>query len=172
MQRFREHRTLTDTEEQMEKVKDYLMGIRKAQYQIHANEETIHRINQEILIMRESILSLRGIAYDGDRVQTSAHDALSDQVARLIDSTDEFRAQLLSLYDANRQMQEEVRLRSSQIADVPEPKLRDILHKIYVEGKNMVQVSHEMSYVYHYACALHREALARFAELYPDFVEM
>ena len=149
----------------MEKVKDYLMGIRKAQYQIRVNEETIHQINQEILIMR-------GSAYDGDRVQTSAHDALSDQVARLIDSTDEFRAQLLSLYDANRQMQEEVRLRSSQIADVPEPKLRGILHKIYIEGKNMVQVSHEMSYVYHYACALHREALARFAELYPDFVEM
>lgn len=84
-------------------------------------------------------------------------DSMAEKLAKLMDSFNE-------LLDKINKMQEKQIQIEEQLLKVEQP-YRNILDKIYIQGKSLVKVADEMEYDYKYLCYKHGIALNKFDEL-------
>ena len=129
--------------------KKYLLQIRQI-------SGAIVRRKKELKNLRSSGMSLRPQNYSADRVQHSYSGQRSEKMA-------EWRA------DLQREIQEDIerlaKLRHeivTKINGLSRPEYSEMLHSIYVEGKDLARTAEEMHYSYNYACTLHGRALKEF----------
>lgn len=84
-------------------------------------------------------------------------DSMAEKLAKLMDSFNE-------LLDKINKMQEKQIQIEEQLLKVEQP-YRNILDKIYIQGKSLVKVADEMEYDYKHLCYKHGIALNKFDEL-------
>lgn len=83
-------------------------------------------------------------------------DSMAEKLAKLMDSFNE-------LLDKINKMQEKQIEIENQLLKVEQP-YRNILEKIYIQGKSLVKVADEMGYSYREICRKHGIALKKFEE--------
>lgn len=83
-------------------------------------------------------------------------DSMAEKIAKLMDSFNE-------LLDKINKMQEKQIEIENQLLKVEQP-YRNILEKIYIQGKSLVKVADEMGYSYREICRKHGIALKKFEE--------
>lgn len=81
-------------------------------------------------------------------------DSMAEKLAKLMDSFNE-------LLDKINKMQEKQIQIEEQLLKVEQP-YRNILDKIYIQGKSLVKVADEMGYSYREICRKHGKALNKF----------
>lgn len=86
-----------------------------------------------------------------------AQDTMAEKLVKLMDLFNE-------LLDHIKQMQEKQSEIEKQLLKVEQP-YRNILDKVYVQGKSLIQVADEMSYSYVHICREHLVALNKFDEI-------
>lgn len=84
-------------------------------------------------------------------------DSMAEKIAKLMDSFNE-------LLDKINKMQEKQIEIENQLLKVEQP-YRNILEKIYIQGKSLVKVADEMEYDYKHLCYKHGIALNKFDKL-------
>lgn len=136
----------------MNPAKEYLLQIRKI-------EDQIRQIEWNAADIR-SRLTAHGIRYDGDRVQTSAGDPMSEAFARLDEVEREERRTLADL----RRKRTEI---AQMLYPLPE-KYSNLLYLRYCKLMRLDKVADTMGYSYEYIRRMHGEALREFGEIYPD----
>lgn len=121
------------------------------------------KINQKIeesSALRELVKG-RGMAYDGDRVQTSPRNAQEDLIIRYTDLEQDIDGMIDQyLYLKDRIINEIHQLSDSRFVR--------ILHDHYVPDqsnrvKSLEQIAVELDYTYKYVCELHGYALQEFS---------
>lgn len=75
----------------METIKEYLYAIKHERREIDELRDQIDRLRSDLLP--------KGIVYDGDRVQSSPRDSMSEAVARLVDFEDQLGRRLTRLLE-------------------------------------------------------------------------
>lgn len=107
---------------------------------IETQKETVNRLN--------SILS------DMPRTSRNVNDKEAENISKLIDSFDE----MMQIIIQEEKKQKEI---VEQINKVEFP-YRNILFKVYIQGKTLVTVASEMNYSYVHVCREHGIALNKF----------
>lgn len=110
---------------------------------IETQKETVNRLN--------SILS------DMPRTSRNVNDKEAENISKLIDSFDEMMQIIIQEEEKQKKIVE-------QINKVEFP-YRNILFKVYIQGKSLVTVACEMNYDYKHMCYKHGIALNKFEEL-------
>lgn len=128
--------------------KEYLQEIAKYKRMIEA------KIKQRKKL-RESLSFIEGVSYEKDRVQSSPHDKLSENVIRVVDMDREIE-------NAIEQYNEELMRRVDQINSLAKAEFIEILTERYVDELSFEQIAVNINYSYHYTCQLHGEALREF----------
>lgn len=105
--------------------------------------------------LRESLSFIEGVSYEKDRVQSSPHDKLSENVVRVVDMDREIE-------NAIEQYNEELMRRVDQINSLAKAEFIEILTERYVDELSFEQIAVNINYSYHYTCQLHGEALREF----------
>jgi chromosome segregation ATPase len=86
-----------------------------------------------------------------------AEDSMAEKLAKLMDSFNELLDKINKMQDRQIEIEE-------QLLKVDQP-YRNILDKIYIQGKTLVKVADEMEYDYKHLCYKHGIALNKFDEL-------
>lgn len=128
-----------------EDLKDYKYNqiwIKDQTEYIEAQKETINKLN--------SILS------DMPRGSKQVYDSEADKLAKLMDKFDE----LMNTIIEEKKKQEKI---VEQVNKIEFP-YRNILYKVYIQGKNLVTVASEMNYSYERMKHMNGIALLKFDE--------
>ena len=134
-------------------VKEYLSQIRKLDDVIAYKEAQ----RKELL---EEMASIQAIAYDKDRVQSSASaDGMINKMIRL----DEMACELEDTMIERAKKRAEI---TTQITLMPNGTYMQILFKRYVEMQKFEQIALDMNYSYDRVRHLHQEACETFGEIY------
>lgn len=130
--------------------KEYLSQYRTAEIKIEHREKQLAELR--------ATLCAAGINLS-EKVQTSPKDSMSEDVARVIDLEAEIRAEKLRLEEFKHKIINEIHM-------LDNPLYISILHKRYVECKNLWDISQESDTQYDYAHMrhLHGYALQAFAD--------
>lgn len=107
---------------------------------IEAQKETINRLNNTLSDMPK-----------GSR---KVNDTEAENISKLIDSFDEMMKIIVQEEEKQKKIVE-------QINKIEFP-YRNILFKVYIQGKSLVTVASEMKYDYKYMCKMHGFALDKF----------
>lgn len=129
-----------------ENLKDYKytqMWIKDQTEYIEAQKETINRLN--------SIIS------DMPRGSKIAYDTEAEKLSELIDKFNE----LMNTIIEQKKKQEKI---VEQVNKIEFP-YRNILYKVYIQGKSLVTVASEMNYSYVHICREHGIALNKFDDM-------
>ena len=129
-----------------EDLKDYKytqMWIKDQTEYIEAQKETINRLN--------SIIS------DMPRGSKIAYDTEAEKLSELIDKFNE----LMNTIIEQKKKQEKI---VEQVNKIEFP-YRNILYKVYIQGKSLVTVASEMNYSYVHICREHGIALNKFDDM-------
>ena len=110
---------------------------------IETQKETVNRLN--------SILS------DMPRTSRNVNDKEAENISKLIDSFDEMMQIIIQEEKKQKKIVE-------QINKIEFP-YRNILFKVYIQGKSLVTVASEMNYDYKHMCYKNGIALNKFDEL-------
>ena len=131
--------------------KQYLNQLRTIEAVIRARKGQLERLRKEQTF-------LPGIAYDMERVQTSANPDPMKPSDRLLDLEREIAAKI--------ETAERMRSRIiDEIESLQNPLYVTILIERYVEGLNFEKIADQMRYSYMYVIHLHGEALQNFAQM-------
>jgi len=139
------------------------MTAKKYLQQAKKCELSIRRIENKIQKIRDSLL-LIGINYEGDRVQTSPKDRMSDGMA---DIDEVYRANL-EQYSSNVKLLDTI---ENQIYGMEKKLYIDILSYHYLDDLSFNKVASLIGYDYDYVIHQHGKALLAFAKKYPDVLE-
>lgn len=129
-----------------EDLKDYKytqMWIKDQTEYIETQKETINRLN--------SIIS------DMPRGSKTAYDTEAEKLSELIDKFDE----LMNTIIEEKKKQEKI---LEQVNKIEFP-YKNILYKVYIQGKSLVTVASEMNYSYVHICREHGIALNKFDDM-------
>ena len=133
--------------------KEYLLQIENLTNRIKEQEEYIQRLKDS--------LSIAGISYDKDRVQTSPDP---DKFCHIFAQIDE---QEKVLEDMKTKLVN-VRVKSLNIIHkIEDDRYRRILTTIYVDMRSLKKAANILSFSYDYMKELHQEALNAFSENFP-----
>lgn len=123
------------------------------------------QINQDIERleeMKQSAMSISGIDYSKDRVQTSpVGDKLCSSVARYTAFDEKINKEVDRFVDAKEQIIREIR----GLRDV---NYIQVLYKVYVQFKTVRIAAQEMKKSYRYVVQVHNQALKAFEEMYKN----
>ena len=119
------------------------MWIKDQTEYIEAQKETINRLN--------SIIS------DMPRGSKIAYDTEAEKLSELIDKFNE----LMNTIIEEKRKQEKI---VEQVNKIEFP-YRNILYKVYIQGKSLVTVASEMNYSYVHICREHGIALNKFDDM-------
>lgn len=119
------------------------MWIKDQTEYIEAQKETINRLN--------SIIS------DMPRGSKVAYDTEAEKLSELMDKFDE----LMNIIIEEKRKQERIVEKVNKI----EFPYRNILYKVYIQGKSLVTVASEMNYSYVHICREHGIALNKFDDM-------
>lgn len=119
------------------------MWIKDQTEYIEAQKETINRLN--------SIIS------DMPRGSKVAYDTEAEKLSELMDKFDE----LMNTIIEEKRKQERIVEKVNKI----EFPYRNILYKVYIQGKSLVTVASEMNYSYVHICREHGIALNKFDDM-------
>ena len=126
--------------------KEYLQQIRKLDILI-----TQRRKELEELRLQDGV---RGISYEGDRVQTSPKGEAN--YVRLVEKRAKLEGEIneliTELYELRHKIINEIQLLDNDV-------YTDILYKRYVEYMSLERIAVEMHYSYFHTCKLHGGAL-------------
>lgn len=125
--------------------KKYLEQIRRYQRMIRTKEDQIREL-------RESLLFLRAIDYDRDRVQTSPKDSLPDQVGKLVELENEYKRTV----EAYQRKKDEI---LKMIASLDNPLYEHVLILRYVNGCGLEEIADDLTHDYSYIRHVHGWAL-------------
>lgn len=127
--------------------KEYLRQLRTAEIKIEQKEEELERLKSSL----ESIST----GTDGERVQTTPRDRLSEEITRIVDLEKEINSDLGALLMLRNKI-------INEIQSMDNPVYINILYKRYVEYKSLEEIAVEMSYSYIHIKRLHGYALLEF----------
>lgn len=122
----------------------------------HYNEMELERIQQTIVQKRQSAYGVSGIAYDGEKVQSSGKNPSEERIYKYLQSVEKFEKQIEEI---NRQ-QEEIH---NAIEKVQNMRYKQILRYRYLSGLNMSLVASLMNYSEVHTSRLHKSAIDEFA---------
>jgi hypothetical protein len=113
--------------------------------------------------IRNSIVYLKGVSYDMEKIQVSPSDALSDTMARLIDAEKE-------AMDAIWTYEQYYQGCVDKINDLSKPEYVEILTRRYLrddyKSRQLLHIALDMGYSYERAKHIHGEALQEFYKKY------
>lgn len=89
-------------------------------------QRRVRALERRQATLRTRADGLRGIAYDGDRVQTSPHNTQEDTLLMLYDVEEQYAHTLEDLY---MQLQD----REKEIDSLPDPVQREVLKALYID---------------------------------------
>lgn len=121
------------------------------------NKEFIKDKLEYIEELRESINKLTATISDMPRGSRQVEDSMAEKIAKLIDSVDD----LLEIINRLQDKQIEI---ENTILKIEQP-YRNILDKMYIQGKSLVKIADEMNYNYEYMKRMHGIALNKFDEV-------
>lgn len=127
--------------------KEYLRQLRTAEIKIEQKEEELERLKASL----ESIST----GTDGERVQTTPRDKVSEEVPQMVDLEEEINADLGALLMLRNKI-------INEIQSMDNPIYINILYKRYVQYKSLEEIAVEMSYSYIHIKRLHGYALLEF----------
>lgn len=127
--------------------KEYLRQLRTAEIKIEQKEEELERLKSSL----ESISA----GTDGERVQTTPRDRLSEEVPIIADLKEEIKSDIKALLILKNKI-------INEIQSVDNPVYINILYKRYVQYKSLEEISVEMNYSYRQILRLHGLALQEF----------
>ena len=130
--------------------KEYLRQLRTAEIKIEQKEEELERLKASL----ESIST----GTDGERVQTTPRDRLSEEVPIIADLEEEINSDLGALLMRRNKI-------INEIHSMDNPVYMDILYKRYVQYKSLEEIAVEMSYSYRWIKHLHGIALQEFKKV-------
>lgn len=130
--------------------KEYLRQLRTAEIKIEQKEEELERLKASL----ESIST----GTDGERVQTTPRDRLSEEVPIIADLEEEINSDLGALLMLRNKI-------INEIHSMDNPVYMDILYKRYVQYKSLEEIAVEMSYSYRWIKHLHGIALQEFKKV-------
>lgn len=130
--------------------------------QLEIIDEQINQNLERLEDMKTDAVSVGGIDYSKDRVQSSTSgDKLCNDVVRYTMLNDKMNAEIDSFVDAKEQIISEIRgLHNKQYIQV--------LYKVYAQYKSIRQASKEMKLSYSYVVSVHVRALEVFEETYKN----
>ena len=137
----------------MNATKRYLKQVR------HIDEEIEFR-RGELEKIREDITSIKGIAYDKDRVQSSPTD---DGILKKVIQLQKIGKNISDLIVKRTKIRNQI---INEITMMPNRVHMNVLHKYYVDGKTFELIAVEMGYSYDRIIHIHSEALQAFKEKY------
>lgn len=133
--------------------KEYLLQIENLTNRIKEQEEYIQRLKDS--------LSIAGISYDKDRVQTSPDPDKFGHIFAQIDEQEKV------LEDMKTKLVN-VRVEALNIIHkIEDDRYRRILTTIYVDMRSLKKAANILSFSYDYMKELHQEALNAFSENFP-----
>lgn len=130
--------------------KEYLRQLRTAEIKIEQKEEELERLKSSL----ESIST----GTDGERVQTTPRDRISEEVTHIVDLEEEINADLGALLMLRNKI-------INEIQSMDNPVYINILYKRYVQYKSLEEIAVEMSYSYVHIRRLHGYALIQFSKI-------
>lgn len=131
--------------------------------QLNILEDKINWYSGESERIRMALLP-KGITYDGDKVQTSVSDKVTEDIAKLIDIDRKY----IELVRAYHEKREQI---IAQIYGLNKKKYIDVLEKIYMDNKPLCVCADEMHYSYATIRHIHGDALKAFGTKYKDFLQ-
>lgn len=125
--------------------KDYLLQIQKL-------DKLIENKLQEVAHWKE-VATGTTVCSEGDRVQSSgSKQKMADAICRYMQMEDEINAAIDRLVDTKQEIIETIEMLSIDEYD--------LLHKIYVQKKELYEAAMEMDRSYRWATSIHGRALA------------
>ena len=133
--------------------KEYLRQLRTAEIKIEQKEEELERLKSSL----ESIST----GTDGERVQTTPRDKVSEDVPQMVDLKRDIESDIKELLILKNKI-------INEIQSMDNPVYINILYKRYVQYKSLEEIAVEMSYSYTRLRHLHGRALQGFKKKYID----
>lgn len=133
--------------------KEYLRQLRTAEIKIEQKEEELERLKSSL----ESIST----GTDGERVQTTPRDRLSEEITRIVDLEKEINSDLGAMLMLRNKI-------INEIQSMDNPVYINILYKRYVEYKSLEEIAVEMNYSYRQIKRLHGISLQGFRKCYHE----
>ena len=121
------------------------------------NHEWIKGRLEYIEEYKSSITNISIILSDMPRGSKKVQDSIAEKIATLYESIDE----LLEKIKQENEKQAEI---LKQLDEVDQP-YKLILEKVYIQGKNLVEVASEMHYTYEYIRRMNGYALNKFDDI-------
>ncbi len=132
------------------KAKEYLRQLSKLR-------SDLQRRMNHAEVLRTDITYMKGMSYDGVRVQTSptGESLPQRQVEELADLEKQIAVEMVEYHKLRYKI-------TREIEQLPDERFREILALRYVEGESLEEVAAEMGYSYDWARRLHGYALCSF----------
>lgn len=121
------------------------------------NKQWIEDKIQYIEELKESINKLTATISDMPKGSRQVEDGMAEKISSLMDSVNEILDKVNELH--KKQMDIE-----KALCKIEQP-YRNILDKVYIQGKTLVTIANEMSYNYEYMKRMHGIALNKFDEV-------
>ena len=135
------------------RAKTYLMQLASIDYDIAAKRRQLYRL-------REDSYTLRGIAYDSGRVQSSpTGSGVEDKAISLTAVQKELEMKIVDYHETRARIE-------TQISALPDKRYRDILTLRYVDGMSLVGIADKLGYTHVWTRKLHGYALLCFERLW------
>ena len=116
-------------------------------------KDKLEYIEEQKALLYKITYTITGMPVGSKKVE----DNMAEKLVKLMDLFDE-------LLDIIKQMQERQIKIEEQLLKVEQP-YRNILDKVYLQGKTLTQVADEMNYSYVHICREHLIALNKFEEI-------
>lgn len=134
--------------------KEYLLQIKEQKQNIRKQEEYIQRL-------RDS-LTIAGISYDKERIQSSSDP---DKFAKIFGQIDEEEQRLEDM--KTRFVNTRVKI-INQIHELQDVRYEELLNHVYVDDMTLKETAEKMSFSYDYIRELHNTALQTFDVMFPQ----
>lgn len=134
--------------------KEYLRQIGRMELHIYQKKAELKKLRQEAS-------TLKGVGYDGIRVQSGPGKAVEETAIRLADLDAEIEREIIDLSISRHKI-------IGEIQSVENRTYEALLYKRYVELKTLELISTEMNYSYEHIRRLHGWALKSFEKQHPE----
>lgn len=118
------------------------------------NQIWIKDQTEYIETQKETINRLNSILSDMPKGSKVAYDSEAEKIAELMDMFNELMQKIIKEKELQNKIVE-------QVNKIEFP-YRNILYKVYIQGKSLVKTASEMDYDYKYMCKMHGFALEKF----------
>ena len=126
-------------------------------------QRRIRQLEQRRRVLRMRAEGLRGISYEGDRVQTTPHNAMEDTLLELYDLDDQYAHTIADLYAAIETMERE-------IDGLPDRAQKEVLKAMYLDERDrkttLWMVAMDLHRSYDNVRHLHTAGLIAYGRMY------